>query len=160
FAADPVAQACVPGTHLAGWHLVLSGPSTLVVPIAVDQPDAAGPFVLTMCLDSLHAAALKPTDIYFLLRGVVTNPARAGPSPRRPLVTPVDPTGTAAPTLAYDLQGDEPLPESLTVKAQYDVVHKMLTVRGQLLGGGGPRAGIRVHVFAGKSLDHLQEVGV
>src|SRR5262249_9339876 len=60
FAADPVAQACVPGTHLAGWHLVLSGPSTLVVPIAVDQPDAAGPFVLTMCLDSLHAAALKP----------------------------------------------------------------------------------------------------
>jgi hypothetical protein len=138
FAADPQTQTCAPGTHAATWSLNLG---TATVPIAVDALSTGGSYRLTLCLDSLRVASLKPVDIYFALEQVFRNPATPQVYWWSALVTPVDATGAPAPTSAFEIQGGEPIPEPLSIRASWDVKKHVFTARGVLRGGGAPRTG-------------------
>ena len=158
FAADPQTQTCAPGTHAATWSLNLG---TATVPIAVDALSTGGSYRLTLCLDSLRAANLKPVDIYFALEQVFRNPATPQVYWWSALVTPVDATGAAAPTSAFEIQGGEPIPEPLSIRASWDVKKHVFTAHGVLRGGGAPRTGINVHLYAGgtPNPDTMREIG-
>jgi hypothetical protein len=77
------------------------------------------------------------------------------------LVTPVDASGAPNPAAAFEVQGGEPIPEPLTLRATWDARHHMLTARGVLTGGGAPRAAIRVHLYAGSTSNKntMREIG-
>jgi hypothetical protein len=161
-ATDPQAQLCAPGTHGGAWRLALNGSPSVTVPIAVDQLSTGGSYRLVICLGAFRAASLKPVDVYLETRDVFRNPPSAGLYRWSALVTPFGAAGTADPTLAFELRGDEPLPETLGAKPVYDVRQKTLTVTGTLLAAHKPRAGIRVHVFGGRiaRTSTMKELGV
>ena len=146
FAADPQTQTCAPGTHAATWGLSLG---TATVPIAVDALSSGGSYRLTLCLDSLRVANLKPVDIYFALEQVFRNPGTPQVYWWSALVTPVDESGAPAPSSAFEVQGGEPIPEPLSIRASWDAKKHVFTARGVLAGGGAPRTGIHVHLYAG-----------
>jgi hypothetical protein len=158
FAADPQAQACAPGAHAAIWSLRVG---TLSLPIAFDSLPTGGSYRITACLDALRTANLKPVDVYFLLKGVFINPTPPKTYWWSALVTPLDANGAADPTSAYELQGGEPIPETLTLRATWNSRHHVLTARGVLLGGGSPRSAIHVHIYAGTNPnpDLMREIG-
>jgi hypothetical protein len=159
---DPQAQLCAPGPHGSAWRLALGGSASVTVPVAVDQLSTGGSYRLVLCLGAFRAASLKPVDLYLETRGVFRNPPSAGLYRWSALVTPFGATGTADPTLAFELRGDEPLPETLGAKPVYDVRRKTLTVTGTLLAAHKPRRGIRVHLLGGRSAktSTMKELGV
>jgi hypothetical protein len=161
-AADPQAQLCAPGAHAGAWRLALNGSPSVAVPIAVDQLTTGGSFRLVICLGAFRTAGLKPVDVYLETRDVFTNPAAAGVYRWSALVTPFGAAGTADPTLAFELRGDEPLPETLGAKPVYDMKRKTLTITGTLLAAHKPRAGIRVHLLGGRTAktSTMKELGV
>src|SRR6185295_17720180 len=108
---------------------------------------------LTMCLDSVRAAGLKPTELYVVLESVLTNPSTAGLYWWSTRITPLAATGVADPATAYDLQGGEPLPETLTLKSVWNPKKHLLTLSGKLVASGKPRPATRIHLFGGATAD-------
>jgi len=158
FAANPLAQSCAPGTHTATWSLSLEDSTS--VPIAVDA--IGGSYRITLCLNALQHPGGKPVDVYFEPNGVFRNPS----APRiywwSAVVTPADASGVSNPAAAFEVQGGEPIPEPLTLRATWDARRHVLTARGVLAGGGAPRSAIHVHLFAGSTTnrDNMKEIGV
>jgi hypothetical protein len=159
---EPLAQLFAPGPHGSAWRLALGGSASVTVPVAVDQLSTGGSYRLVLCLGAFRAASLKPVDLYLETRGVFRTPPSAGLYRWSALVTPFGATGTADPTLAFELRGDEPLPETLGAKPVYDVRRKTLTVTGTLLAAHKPRRGIRVHLLGGRTAktSTMKELGV
>jgi hypothetical protein len=159
FAANAAAQQCAPGAHTAVWSMSLS--SGTAVPIAVDAVTSDSTYRITACLNAVQPSGATPTQIYLDLTNVFRNPSAAATYWWRALVTPTGPTG-ANPAAAYELQGGEPIPEPLTLKATWDKKHHLFTARGVLTGGGQPRVGIHVHIHAGatKKQSSMREIGV
>jgi hypothetical protein len=160
-AADPQVQLCAPGTHASAWRLVVSGSASVTIPVVVDPLAGGGSFRIVACLAALRGASLKPVDVYLETRDVFRNPAGAGTYTWSALVTPFDAAGAPDATGAFEVLGDEPLPETLSAKPVYSVKTKTLTVSGTLLAAHEPRVGIRVHIFGGASASgDKKELGV
>lgn len=162
FATDPQGQLCAPGTHGGAWRLALDGSPSVTVPVAVDQLSTGGSYKLVICLGAFRTASLKPVDVYLETRDVFRNPPSAGLYRWSALVTPFGAGGTADPTLAFELRGGEPLPETLGAKPVYDGNRRSLTITGMLLAAHKPRAGIRVHLLGGRTAttSTMKELGV
>jgi hypothetical protein len=150
-ATDPAFANCLPGAHAAAWRLVISGSATFVIPIVADKP-ATGGSQLTVCLDALRTAGLRVDELDLSTRGVFTNPPTSGFYVWSALVTPFDAVGGLDARAVYELRADEPLPQTLTIKATYTTKTKQLLARGALLANGKPREGIEVHFEGGASL--------
>jgi hypothetical protein len=159
FAANAAAQQCAPGAHTAIWSMSLS--NGMSVPIAVDAVTTDGTYRITVCLSAVPTPGLTPVQVYLDLANVFRNPSAAANYWWRALVTPTGPTG-ANPAAAYEIQGGEPIPEPLTLTASWDKKHHRFTARGVLTGGGTPRAGIHVHIYAGSTTKRasMREIGV
>jgi hypothetical protein len=159
FAANAAAQQCAPGAHTAVWSMSLS--NGMAVPVAVDAVTSDGTIRITVCLSAVPSPGLVPVQIYIDLANVFRNPNAAKTYWWRALVTPTGPTG-ANPAAAYELQGGEPIPEPLSLTATWDKKKHLFTARGVLTGGGAPRAGIHVHMYAGATSkrDAMREIGV
>ena len=128
----------------------------------MDALTSGGSYRITVCLNALPHNGSTPVGVYFEPNGVFRNP----PAPKTyvwsALVTPVDGSGAPNPAAAFEVQGGEPIPEPLTLRATWDARHHVLTARGVLTGGGAPRAAIRVHLFAGSTgnKNTMREIGV
>ena len=161
FAADEDAQACAPGAHAATWRLMVKGGSTsLKLPVAVDR--SGGGYRLTVCLASVGALRMKTNEVYFETTGVFRNPTHAGLFRFGAIVTPPAAGGGPDRTKAYELRADEPLPQTLTAEAKFDVTTKALTITGASRAAGHARSNINVHVYGGESTDgsRMKELGV
>ena len=160
FAANPLAQACAPGTHTATWSISLEDSTS--VPIAVDASASGGGYRLTLCLNALQHPGGKPVDVYFEPNGVFRNPSAPRMYWWSAVVTPADASGVSNPAGAFEVQGGEPIPEPLTLRATWDARRHVFTARGVLTGGGAPRSAIHVHLFAGSTTnrDRMKEIGV
>ena len=160
FAANPDAQACAAGTHVATWMLVLNGPSgSLNIPLAVDR---AGPdYTFTMCFDPVSALNVKLSYVYFSTTNVFRNASHTGDYVFKARVTPFDATGAPDPGSVYEIRGIVPLPQLLDANPVYDTAKKTLTVSGTLREAGKIRPDTDIHVFAGLSTNPaaLHEVG-
>jgi hypothetical protein len=155
YAADPAAQACAPGTHAAYWKASvesLTSSTTLVMPIAVDTAtDASGAttYVLRFC-----PIAAPSTDnpsglslvLSYLTFDSITVPATTGVYQWSALVTPATATLTPDPTTAFELRGNVPIPQELTLKAQYQPKSHTVVLTGHLLMQSQPRGGVQVSV--------------
>jgi hypothetical protein len=161
-ASDPQVQACAPGTHGGAWRFVLTGSQSIAIPVAVDQLSTGGSYKLVACLDALRAANLKPVDVWLKTQGVVGNPSTKGTYVWSALVTMFNAAGAPDPTTAFEARGDEPLPETLTLKSSFDASRKMLTLRGALTAAGKSRTSVRVHLYAGATPNSrkMKEIGV
>ncbi len=160
FTANALAQSCAPGAHTATWSLNLSDSTS--VPIAVDALTSGGSYRITVCLNALPHTSGTPVDAYFEPSVIFRNPSAPKTYVWSALVTPVDASGAANPAAAFEVQGGEPIPEPLTLRATWDARHHLLAARGVLSGGGAPRPGIHVHVYAGSTSNKntLREIGV
>jgi len=158
FAANPLAQSCAPGTHTATWSISLEDSTS--IPIAVDT--IGGSYRLTLCLNALQHPGGKPVDIYFEPNGVFRNPSAPRMYWWSAVVTPADASGVSNPAGAFEVQGGEPIPEPLSLRATWDAHRHVLTARGVLTGGGAPRSAIHVHLFAGATTNraNMKEIGV
>ena len=158
YAASASAQACSPGAHAALWQMQMSsGTTTLSIPIAVDP--SSGAYTLAMCFDDEHAQNLEIATVFFDADLVFGNPSAAGRYVFSALVTPFASDGTASTAAAFELHAVEDLPQTLSAVARYNQSTKAFTVRGTLRANGAARAGINVHVYAGRTHDP-KEVGV
>jgi hypothetical protein len=143
YAADPVAQACAPGTHAAVWSVSLSIASEAVqITIFVDRSTAAGvAYTLQACPTGLSRGSVRAATLHVDYLDALDSPRAPGRYLWRAFVTPAD-----APT--YEMQAVLPLPESLTLKARYDTKRKIATLSGKVLEAAKPVAGAEIGIFA------------
>jgi hypothetical protein len=154
YAADPVAQACAPGTHAAVWtasgELLRGG--TMEVPIAVDQIDVGGApaYVLHYC-PSAPPSAASPDGVVLVFSDLAITLAGAPSAPGTSLwsaaVTPATP-GSFAPdaTGTFELRALVPTPNTLVAHGRYDAKAHTAVVTGTVTSAGAPRAGAAVYV--------------
>lgn len=152
YAADPVAQACAPGTHTAVWSMtaqLLGNPIQL--PIAVDQvdnPGGAPSYVVHYCPfvapSTAYASGLVFVDFALGLQ-LVGVPNGVGTYTWSALVTPAS-SWTADPAGTFELRALVPLPNTLSAHARYEAKTHSAVITGRLAAGGKPRAGVSVYV--------------
>jgi hypothetical protein len=147
YAADPVAQACAPGTHTAVWNMtaqLLGNPVN--VPIAVDQSDSG--YVIHYCPflapSSAYAAGLVFIDFQLALP-LAAIPTAAATYTWSALVTPAA-AWTADPTHTFELRAKIPTPNVLSAHARYVAKTHSASITGRLEAGGQPRLGVAVFV--------------
>lgn len=161
YAADPAAQACAPGEHTALWQASVKSDAgaSIQVPIAIDQIDTG--YRLTMCFDAEHATGLDISEVDIEADNVFRNPATAGKYLFDAIATPFAADGTPSTGTAFELQGFEYMPQTLTAKTTYNTKTKVFTVSGVSKLDGNPRVGVNVHVWAGKSAvtSSMREIG-
>jgi len=157
YAADPVAQACAPGSHTAVWLAtaqVLGNPIEL--PMAVDQVDVAGTtpsYVVHYCPfvppSPAYANGLTLFDfgLALSLSGV---PTVTGTYAWSALVTPASNWVPDA-SSAFELRALVPIPNELTARVRYDAKAHSAVLTGKLTAGGQPRAGVTVYLRASGS---------
>ena len=161
YGADPVAQACAPGTHAAYWlasaQSLIAG-TTITLPIAVDAaptPDGQTSYSLHFCpltapsLASPSGLAIVTAFISFDTLGL---PATPGTYQWSAIVTPATATLTPDPTTAFELRGDLPVPETLSLHVRYAARQHAAVLSGRLLAQGKPRAGASVSISRDSNL--------
>jgi hypothetical protein len=162
FLEDPGVPGCAAGAHASDWLMLLKGPKgRLTVPVAADR--TATGVKLTVCLGLFNRLGLRIEEVYFETRSVFRNPARDGFYRFSAHVVPVGTSGGPLPAARYELRGDEPIPENVTLSgASYDRTTHLLTIAGSVTADAKPRVGINVHVFTGQSsaVDSMDEVGI
>lgn len=166
YAADPVAQACAPGVHGAVWRASFSVIGQVIsLPIAVDAvtaPGATSAYTLRFCPFRAPSPALPAGVTFaFLSAGFsdgVTAPTTPGVYTWTALVTPAT-QFVADPTAAFELRAVVPLPQSLSLDAQYDPKTHSAVLNGKLIVAGQPKAGAVVSFVAYDQSDHRTELG-
>lgn len=152
YAADPVAQACAPGTHTAVWNMtaqLLGNPIQL--PMAVDQIDnpGGGPsYVIHYCPFAPPSAAYANGLVFLefdLGLQLTAMPTAAGTYTWSALVTPAS-SWVADPASTFELRALVPIPNTLTAHARYEAKSHSAVITGRLAAGGKPRAGVSVYV--------------
>jgi hypothetical protein len=151
-AVAPQLATCAPGAHSSVWQVALGSPTRSVL-VTLDA--APGATKLTICLDALHAERSVVSFVEVDIPDVFRNPVVPSTYVWDAVVTPYDATGAIAPTSAYELRGDEPLPQTLTIKPTYNAAKKLLTIRGVSSAGGRARTDVEVHLLGGpRGYDH------
>ena len=154
YAADPVAQACAPGSHTAVWLAtaqVLGNPIQL--PMSVDQVDVAGAapsYVVHWCPFVAPSAAYANGLALFdfgLGLPLTAVPSGAGTFTWSALVTPAS-SWAPDPSGAFELRALVPVPNELTAHVRYDAKAHSAMLTGKLTAGGKPRGGVNVYVRA------------
>src|SRR5205085_4465784 len=103
---------------------------------------------------------LRLDELHLVTRGLFTNRPDGSVYVWSALVSPFDSTGALDPTATYELRADEPLPQSITIKATYASATKQLVVRGAVLANGRPRVGDAVQVQGASSVSAtLRDLG-
>jgi hypothetical protein len=142
----PQLATCAPGAHTSVWQAVVgSAPGSVLVIL----DSAPGATKLTICLDALHAEGSVVSFVALELPALLRNPVVPSTYVWDALVTPYDATGAVAPASAYELRGEEPLPQTLTIKPTYNVAKKLLTIRGLSSAGTRTRTDVAVHILGG-----------
>jgi hypothetical protein len=158
YAADPVAQACAPGTHTAYWRASLTELGRQIpFPIAIDAhdpADATASYTIQYCpfappSDTFPLGiSLTTSDIFF---STAAAPTQTGSYRWTALVTPATPGPlTPDPGSAFELRASVLVPHVLTLKAAYQPKSHTAVLTGRLSGGGQPRAGVAVFIFTGE----------
>jgi hypothetical protein len=161
YGADPAAQACAPGTHAAYWLASLESlvaGTKITLPIAVDAaatPDGKTSYSLHYCPFAAPTPA-SPAGLAIVTSFLSFNklgiPATPGTYQWSAIVTPATPTLTPDPTTAFELRGDLPVPETLSLHVRYVAKDHAAVLSGRLLAQGQPRAGASVSISRSSDL--------
>lgn len=166
YAGDPVAQTCAPGVHTAVWRASLSVIGQLIsVPIAVDattDPGAPTAYTIRMC--PLRGPSVAPPAgmTFILLSAILVNEVTAPVPPAvytwSALVTPAK-GFVADPTATFELRAILPLPQTLSLGAQYDPKTKSAVLSGKASAAGKPTVGAVVSLVSHDRKDRTTELG-
>src|SRR5262249_51416330 len=163
FAADPVAQACAPGTHAALWRASLAVLGAQIpLSIVVDGASGGGGYTMRFC--PLHPPPRVGTGAGLLLLAQfiqdpgtppVTAPATPGTYTWSALLSPPVPGTTSAdPSRAAEVRLLIPIPEALSLQGRYDAKTHSAVLTGLLTAAGAPQAGVTVDLSSSTGGGH------